>query len=136
MEGRPVMRLWLCVGAVNGFVSVAVGAFAAHSPLEQVTPEAMGWIETGVDYQMAHALALLAVAWLEGRPAGRGLWTKVAGWSFLAGTILFSGTLYAMALTGATAIGAAVPVGGGAFLVGWAALFLCGLRSLKGSTSA
>ncbi|MEE8226057.1 MAG: DUF423 domain-containing protein [Kiloniellales bacterium] len=128
------MRLWLCAGAANGFVSVAVGAFSAHSPLEPVTRQAMGWIETGVDYQMAHALALLAVAWLEGRLTGRGLWTTVAGWSFLAGTILFSGTLYVMALTGVTAIGAAVPVGGAAFLVGWAALFVCGLRKISGST--
>jgi uncharacterized membrane protein YgdD (TMEM256/DUF423 family) len=126
------MRLWLCVGAANGFVAAAVGAFAAHGPLEQVTPAGMGWIETGVDYQMAHALALLAVAWLEGRPSGRGLWTNTAGWSFLAGTILFSGTLYVMALTGATGLGAVVPFGGVAFLVGWAALFLCGLRGLKG----
>ena len=90
--------------------------------------------DAGVDYQMAHALALLAVAWLEGRLTGRGLWTTVAGWSFLAGTILFSGTLYVMALTGVTAIGAAVPVGGAAFLVGWAALFVCGLRKISGST--
>jgi uncharacterized membrane protein YgdD (TMEM256/DUF423 family) len=125
------MRLWLCVGAANGFVAVAVGAFAAHGPLEQVTPAGMGWIETGVDYQMAHALALLAVAWLEGRPSGRGLWTNTAGWSFLAGTILFSGALYVMALTGATGLGAVVPFGGAAFLVGWAALFLCGLRGRK-----
>ncbi len=125
------MRLWLCVGAANGFISVAVGAFVAHGAPEHVTLAAMGWIETGVDYQMAHALALLAVAWLEGRPSGRGGWTTVAGWSFLAGTILFSGTLYVMALTDATALGAAVPVGGGAFLVGWAALFVCGLRGLK-----
>jgi uncharacterized membrane protein YgdD (TMEM256/DUF423 family) len=39
-----------------------------------------------------------------------------------------------MALTGVTAIGAAVPVGGAAFLVGWAALFVCGLRKISGST--
>ncbi len=52
----------------------------------------------------------------------------------LAGTILFSGPLYVMALTGVTAIGAAVPVGGAAFLVGWAALFVCGLRKISGST--
>lgn len=130
------MRLWLCAGAANGFISVAVGAFAAHGAPEHVTPQTMGWIETGVDYQMAHALALLAVAWLEGRPSGRGRWSTVAGWSFLTGTVLFSGALYVMALTGAAALGAAVPFGGGAFLVGWAALFVCGLRHIGGSTRA
>jgi uncharacterized membrane protein YgdD (TMEM256/DUF423 family) len=120
------MRRWLAIGAANGFVAVAFGSFAAHSLEGGVSEKALDWIATGLDYQMAHALALLAVAWLAGRGGGR--WVEVAGWAFLAGSVLFSGTLYVMALSGAEGLGIVVPVGGIAFLVGWAALFLSAWR--------
>jgi uncharacterized membrane protein YgdD (TMEM256/DUF423 family) len=76
--------------------------------------------ETGVRYQMYHALALLATAALLSRSDGRAM--LVAGWSFTTGILIFSGSLYALALTGVTMLGAITPIGGVAFLVGWVAL--------------
>lgn len=123
------MRLWICVGAANGFIAVAVGAFAAHGLDGPAWQDARQWVETGAQYQMAHALALLAVAVLSGRAEGAARrWLAVAGWCFLAGIVLFSGGLFVMALTGVSGLGAVVPVGGLAFLAGWAALLTAGLR--------
>ncbi len=125
------MRLWICAAAVNGFLAVALGALAAHGLRGTVGPERLAWIETGSDYGMAHALALIAVALLWGRALGgrtappRNL--RLAGWGFLAGSVLFSGALYVMGMTGLRALGAVVPVGGILLLGGWAALFAYGL---------
>ncbi len=123
------MRLWLCAGAANGFIAVAMGALAAHHLDGEQWQGARQWIDIGADYQMAHALALLAVAVLSGRAKGAARrWINAAGWSFLAGTVLFSGVLFAMGLGGLTGLGVVVPVGGLAYLAGWAALFYAGLR--------
>jgi uncharacterized membrane protein YgdD (TMEM256/DUF423 family) len=73
--------------------------------------------ETGVRYQMFHALGLLAVAWATTRWPGTAV--NAAGWLFLAGTLLFSGSLYLLALTGQRWLGAVTPLGGVCFLVGW-----------------
>ena len=127
------MRMWLCIGAANGFIAVAMGALAAHSLEGAPWRRAREWVETGAEYQMAHALALLAVALLCGRAEGAARrWLSAAAWSFLAGLLLFSGGLYTMALAGLTGVSAVVPVGGLAFLIGWAALFYAGLRHLAG----
>ena len=108
------------LGAVSGFVAVALGAFGAHG-LKSTLPEArLAIFETGVRYQMYHALALLAVGLLFGREATSIL--KASGWFFVAGTVLFSGSLYALALTGMGKLGAITPLGGLAFLAGWAML--------------
>ncbi len=120
------MRLWLCAAAVNGFLSVAFGAFAAHGLRAAAGPEQISWIETGSDYGMVHALALLGVALLVGRAPAPARSLSIAGWSFLAGTVLFSGALYVMGMTGLRALGAVVPIGGVLLLGGWAALFAYG----------
>ena len=76
--------------------------------------------ETGVRYQMYHALALLGTAVLMERAPSRLL--AASGWLFITGMVLFSGSLYALALTGMTILGAITPLGGLAFLAGWACL--------------
>ena len=116
----PMDRTFMFVGALMGFVGVGLGAFGAHALKGRLSPDMLAVFETGVRYQMYHALALLATAALMSRSEGRaGL---VAGWSFTAGIVIFSGSLYALALTGVTVLGAVTPIGGLAFLIGWAAL--------------
>lgn len=113
------MRLFAILGALSAAVAVAAGAFGAHALRERVEPRLLEVFETGARYQMYHALALLAVAWMlgqGGRVAGPAGW---AGWCFVAGTLLFSGSLYAMTFTGLRALGAITPLGGAAFLAGW-----------------
>jgi len=112
------MKLWLILGAVNGFLSVALGAFAAHGLANRVGENELAAFETGARYHMYHALALLAVAWLVQQTASS--MAAAAGWAFLAGMILFSGSLYYLGITGSRALVMVTPVGGVAFLAGWA----------------
>jgi uncharacterized membrane protein YgdD (TMEM256/DUF423 family) len=81
--------------------------------------------ETGVRYQMFHALAILVVALALARMDGWIL--RGAGWCFTAGIILFSGSLYMLALTGIRTLGAITPFGGVLFLAGWALLVYAAL---------
>lgn len=108
------------VGALMGFVGVGLGAFGAHGLKGRLSPDMLAVFETGVRYQMYHALALLVVGALMTRLEGRAI--VVAGWSFTAGILIFSGSLYALALTGVTMLGAVTPIGGVVFLAGWVAL--------------
>jgi len=124
------MKIWLTIGALSGFLSVALGAFAAHGLQARVGPAELAVFETGARYQMYHALALLAVAWVAAQ--GGGTFASIAGWAFVAGTILFSGSLYYLGLTGSRALVMITPIGGVAFLVGWLSLAVAGW-SLRGT---
>jgi len=108
------------LGSVFGFLGVALGAFGAHGLQSRLAPADMAIFETAVRYQMYHALALLAAAWLAGGGGGRG--SVLAGWAFVVGIALFSGSLYLLVFTGERWLGAITPLGGVAFLVGWLAL--------------
>jgi len=113
------MRLFAMMGAVSAAVAVAAGAFGAHALRERVEPRLLEVFETGARYQMYHALALFAVAWLMGQGGRSAAPASVAGWLFVAGTLLFSGSLYAMTLSGVRALGAITPLGGVCFIAGW-----------------
>jgi uncharacterized membrane protein YgdD (TMEM256/DUF423 family) len=121
-------RTFLLAGAVAGLIAVGFGAFGAHGLRGRLTPEMLAVFETGVRYQMYHALALLLVAALAPRLAGTaGVAYRAAGWLFVAGIALFSGSLYLLAVTGVTMLGAITPIGGVAFLAGWASLIVASL---------
>ncbi|WP_447987606.1 DUF423 domain-containing protein [Nitrospira sp. Nam74] len=107
------------LGAVLAGLSVAAGAFGAHSLKGIISVDMLVAFETAVRYQMYHALALLAVGMRQHVPV-RGL--RVAGWCFVAGIVLFSGSLYVVALTSIRWVGAITPLGGIAFLIGWTTL--------------
>lgn len=113
-------RTFLRVGAVAGFLAVLLGAFGAHGLGGRVTPDMLAVFETGVRYQMYHALAIVLTAALAGRGASRTI--AAAGWLFLAGIVLFSGSLYLLAVAGITIVGAVTPIGGIALLLGWGCL--------------
>lgn len=122
---------WLFLAALNGFLSVAAGAFGAHALKARLGPDLLAVFETGARYHMYHALALGLVGLLAAQRGAGGLPTGLldgAGWAFLVGTLLFSGSLYALALTGVRALGAITPLGGLGFLAGWALLGLAVLR--------
>jgi uncharacterized membrane protein YgdD (TMEM256/DUF423 family) len=115
-----VERVFVFIGSLLALLGVAAGAFGAHALRARMTPDMLAVFETGVRYQLVHALALLAVAWACGRWPGRR--SAAAGWLFIAGIVLFSGSLYLLALTGMRSFGAVTPVGGLAFMLGWACL--------------
>ncbi len=120
------MKLFAALGALNAFLAVAAGAFAAHGLRDRLEPRYLEIFEIGVRYQMYHALGLFAVAYFVSRNAPL---AAAAGWSMLFGIVVFSGSLYLLALTGASRLGAITPIGGVAFLAGWALLGLAALRA-------
>jgi uncharacterized membrane protein YgdD (TMEM256/DUF423 family) len=119
-------RIFL-LGSICGGLAVILGAFGAHILESRLAPEMLTSFETGVRYQMYHALALLAAAWASGRWAASRL-PAAAGWLFLAGIVLFSGSLYALAITGVRWLGAITPFGGVALAGGWFCLLLAAWR--------
>ncbi len=124
-------RFWLAAGAVNGFLAVALGAFAAHGLDGRLSARFLSAFEKGVDYQGMHAFALLVVGLLLLlRPDARLL--EWAGWLFLAGILLFSGSLYVLSLSSVTLWGMVTPFGGTAFLVGWVLLGMGAWRMKPG----
>lgn len=112
--------LWIILGALNGFLAVAAGAFGAHGLKARLGADLLAVFETGARYHLFHALALLAVGVLT-QLKPHALFTA-AGWAFLCGILLFSGSLYALALSGVRVLGAITPLGGLGFLAGWALL--------------
>jgi len=114
---------FMLIGALSGALAVAYGAFGAHALRERVEPERLETFETGVRYQMYHALALLIAAMLPNQ-AVNGTWLAVSRWSFLLGMLLFSGSLYVLVLTRRRALATITPVGGLVLIVGWVGLAL------------
>lgn len=119
-------RFFFIAGAVSGFLSVAFGAFGAHGLKTRVSQEMLAVFETGVKYQMYHALALLAAAWaITQFPPNL---VKLSGWFFIFGSVIFSGSLYALVFSGVKSWGAVTPVGGLLLLSGWLTLIFAGLQ--------
>ncbi len=119
-------QLFFIVGSLSGGLAVALGAFGAHALRARLTPDLLTTFESGVRYQMYHALALLAVASAITRWSASNL-PNVAGWLFVAGTVLFSGSLYLLCFTHKRWLGAVTPFGGLAFIAGWVCLALVAL---------
>ena len=113
-------RLFALAGAKLALLGVVLGAFGAHALRERLSPEDLAIFETGVRYQMYHALALFAVAWAASRWPGTAV--NAAGWMFIVGVLIFSGSLYALVLTDTRWLGAITPVGGVVLILGWALL--------------
>jgi uncharacterized membrane protein YgdD (TMEM256/DUF423 family) len=108
----------LAIAALNGFLAVALGAFAAHGLRNIVSADLINTFQTGVQYHMYHSLALFGLGLLMLQLPRQPLLSAVA-WLFIAGIIIFSGSLYALTLSGVRWLGAITPIGGLAFLAGW-----------------
>jgi uncharacterized membrane protein YgdD (TMEM256/DUF423 family) len=119
---------WLRFVALNGVLSVVLGAFAAHGLEDQLSDRHMATFRTAVLYHFLHTLALLAVISLPDQLAKPSLchWAAV---SFAAGIVLFSGSLYLLVLTNTPTLGMVTPLGGLAFIAGWGLLFFAARRS-------
>lgn len=119
---------YLATGALFGAMAVILGAFGAHGLKQIVAAETVQVFQTGVQYQVYHALALLGVGIIYEKYTNR--LVHWAGVFFIAGIILFSGSLYAITAFRATetvgtkGIGIITPFGGLFFIIGWILLFL------------
>lgn len=125
-------KTFLLLGASLAGLAVALGAFGAHGLKKIVPAETVATFQTGVQYQMYHALALLLLGILYERFAYNT--TVWAGWSFAAGILLFSGSLYlltafkAKGVVGLSGVGIITPFGGLLFILGWALLLAALLK--------
>lgn len=130
------MKTFVLTGAIAAFVGVALGAFGAHALKEtlHIEPRWMAVWETGVQYHLTHALALLFVGLASDRFTRSASLIAWVGRLFAAGIVIFGGSLYVMALTSLSAggavkiLGAITPLGGVCFLTGWALLAVAAAR--------
>jgi uncharacterized membrane protein YgdD (TMEM256/DUF423 family) len=126
---KKTAMLFMTIGSVCAFLSVAAGAFGAHALKAVLDPARLAVYETAAKYQMYHALALVVVGLqMHQMPDGRLL---RAGWLFCLGILLFSGSLYVVAMLGVRWAGAITPLGGLAFLGGWSVLAWRAWRCFK-----
>lgn len=112
------------MGGLYGLLAVIFGAFGAHALKKKLTPELLQSFETGVRYQMYHAIVLLVLGYnfsfdrpLEGYVV----------LCFILGTFLFSFSIYGLCLSAAKGkklrfLGPVTPIGGLLLVVGWALL--------------
>jgi uncharacterized membrane protein YgdD (TMEM256/DUF423 family) len=100
--------------AASGFVTVVLGAFAAHSLKNSLSSYSLDIWQTAVFYQFVHTLVILQLSYL--KPSHLLMRSQI--W-FSSGVILFSGSLYLLAVTGITKLGMLTPIGGVCLLIGW-----------------
>ena len=120
------MKVFALLGSIFALLAVVAGAFGAHAMDGKLEPPMMDAWHTAAQYQMYHALALFAAAWLYQQTGATS--ALVGGWSFVAGILVFSGSLYLLAITDIRGFGAITPVGGVAMLVGWLCCILTALK--------
>ena len=114
----------ISTAAFFGMTSIVLGAFGAHALKQVLTADQLITFETGVKYQMYHALFLLFLG------LDTHLTTKVKktilGLTIL-GVILFSGSIYLLATDSLNAfnfkaIGFVTPIGGLFLISAWSIL--------------
>lgn len=120
-------QLLIVFATINGAIAVMLGAFGAHALKASLSASQLQTWQTAVQYHFIHVLALIALALclklVEDTVTGR-----VAGIAFAVGLLFFSGSLYWLALGGPRWLGPVTPLGGLAFIIGWLAFSVYGIR--------
>jgi len=126
------MVYWLPIFAgIFGMLAIVLGAFAAHKLKKIMTPELLLSFETGVKYQMYHAIVLLILGFNLKFNSSLENWIA---YCFIGGTILFSFSIYGLSLSAAKGnkmkyLGPITPVGGLFLTLGWALLIVYFINS-------
>ena len=112
------------VGALMGITAIILGAFGAHALKKILSVEELNGFETGVKYQMYHALFLLFLGMntLVGEKAKKTVFQLV-----IFGVLFFSGSIYLLTTKAITGIdfkfiGIVTPIGGALLILGWSIL--------------
>lgn len=113
------------IAALIGMAAIILGAFGAHALKKQLSIDQIGAFETGVKYQIYHALFLL---FLGLNTSLKDNIKKTVLRLVIFGVILFSGSIYLLSTKPITGvdfkfIGIATPVGGALLIVAWIVLF-------------
>ncbi len=127
-------RTFVWTGSLLAGTGVVLGALGAHYLKQNLSVTSLQSFETGVRYQLYHAMAILFLSVLPLKLSGR--YCKWAFYAFLFGTLFFSGSIYLLSTAALTGInlpwlGPVTPVGGLLFITGWIILFAASLRSMK-----
>lgn len=129
MVDEAAQARWLpAAAALSAAISIAVGAAAVHAVHD---PVARGWLQTGTQFQLPHAIAVFAV--LGWRDTER---VRFAAWVLLAGSLVFAGSLDLMALGLPRWFGAITPIGGLAMILGWLGLTAAAIRPERPRSSS
>lgn len=122
----------LIKGSILGGLAVILGAFGAHALKAVLTPEQLASFETGVRYQMYHALVLIILFFISLK-INHVFFNRAAQFIFW-GVILFSGSIYLLTLKNILEIeilrfaGPITPIGGSLIIVGWVFILIGGLK--------
>lgn len=117
-------RKLLILGSIFGGTAVLLGAFGAHGLQKLVNASAIASFETGVRYQMYHALLLLLLGGMLSCSEKR---KKILFYLLLIGVFMFSGSIYLLATQEAskidfTSIAPFTPLGGTLLIISWGIL--------------
>ena len=117
-------NLALIIGAFFGLIAVIFGAFGAHLLKKKLTTEQLQSFETGVKYQMYHAIVLLILGF---QLNNKSALDNYIIYSFILGTILFSFSIYGLVISSAKNkkmkfLGPITPLGGLLLIFGWSLL--------------
>lgn len=123
----------ILTGCALGIVAIILGAFGAHALKKVLSIAELATLETGVRYQMYHALFLLFVGTTTTLPEKS---KKNIYYLVLLGVFLFSGSIYLLATKSITLlelkiIGPLTPIGGFLLIMAWCYLFLSILKTTK-----
>lgn len=116
----------ISTAAILGMIAIILGAFGAHALKKVLSLEQLSTFETGVRYQMYHALFLLFIGILTDLPEKI---KKKIYYLTISGVFLFSGSIYLLATNDLTSfdfkiIGFVTPIGGLLLIVAWGVLLL------------
>lgn len=114
----------LITGVILGGLSVIIGAFGAHALKNHLSAESLVSFETGVRYQMYHALLMMVLSLI---PVLGVQQKTVLFWLLLIGVLLFSGSIYLLSTTGLSGwnlkrLALLTPLGGTLLILSWAIL--------------
>lgn len=116
----------ISTGAILGMLAIILGAFGAHALKRVLSMEELSTFETGVRYQMYHALFLLFIGVIQeiSQKAKKTMYYLV-----IFGVLFFSGSLYLLATNNLTSfdfkiIGFVTPIGGLLLIVAWSVLLV------------
>ena len=115
----------ISTGAIFGMIAIILGAFGAHALKKVLSIESLSTFETGVKYQMYHALFLVLIGTLNelSQKVKKTIYNLV-----VFGVLFFSGSIYLLATNSLTSfdfkvIGFITPIGGLLLILGWGVLF-------------
>jgi len=123
---------FLLLGALSALIGVGMGAFGAHGLKTVISPEMLAVYQTGVTYQMYHALGLIGIA-LTNRQAPDSKLLHWAGRLMFSGILLFSGSLYLLVFLNLKWLGMITPIGGVCFLTAWLLITIFAAKNIRAS---